>query len=53
VLFRASDIIKPFPANKLEQLHGGVGVMADDLMAAIYANLALRAIIAFSHWVIG
>jgi phosphatidylglycerophosphatase A len=51
LLFRASDIIKPYPANKLEQLHGGVGVMADDLMAAIYANLALRVVIVFSHWV--
>jgi phosphatidylglycerophosphatase A len=49
LLFRLSDIIKPFPANKLEQLHGGVGVMADDLMAAIYANLALRMI----NWAIG
>jgi phosphatidylglycerophosphatase A len=53
VLFRASDIIKPYPANKLEQLHGGIGVMADDLMAAVYANLALRAILAATHWVIG
>jgi phosphatidylglycerophosphatase A len=51
ILFRASDIIKPYPANKLEQLHGGVGVMADDLMAAIYANLALRAVLAASNWV--
>ncbi len=42
LLFRASDIIKPFPANRLERLPGGVGVMADDAMAAIYANLALR-----------
>jgi len=53
LLFRLSDIVKPFPANKLEQLHGGIGVMADDLMAAIYANLALRLIIAFSHRVVG
>jgi phosphatidylglycerophosphatase A len=53
LLFRASDIIKPYPANKLEQLHGGVGVMADDLMAAIYANLALRIIVAVSNLVIG
>ena len=51
LLFRASDIIKPYPANKLEQLHGGVGVMADDLMAGIYANLALRVVIVFSNWV--
>ena len=42
LLFRVADIIKPFPANKLEALHGGVGIMADDAMAAVYANLALR-----------
>jgi len=43
--FRVMDIIKPFPANRLERLHGGLGVMADDAMAAVYANLAVRAII--------
>ena len=53
LLFRLSDIVKPFPANKLEQLHGGIGVMADDLMAAIYANLALRAVLAASNWITG
>jgi phosphatidylglycerophosphatase A len=42
LLFRVSDIVKPFPANRLEQMPGGVGVMADDAMAAVYANLALR-----------
>jgi phosphatidylglycerophosphatase A len=42
LLFRAADIVKPFPANRLEKLHGGIGVMADDAMAAVYANLALR-----------
>jgi phosphatidylglycerophosphatase A len=52
LIFRAADVIKPYPANRLERLHGGVGVMADDAMAAIYANLALRAILAFSHLVI-
>jgi phosphatidylglycerophosphatase A len=41
-LFRVFDVIKPYPANRLERLHGGVGVMADDAMAAVYANLALR-----------
>jgi phosphatidylglycerophosphatase A len=45
VLFRIFDVIKPYPANRLEKLHGGVGVMADDGMAAIYANLVLRAIL--------
>jgi phosphatidylglycerophosphatase A len=42
-LFRVFDVIKPYPANRLEKLHGGIGVMADDAMAAVYANLVLRA----------
>jgi phosphatidylglycerophosphatase A len=46
VLFRIFDVIKPFPARRLEALHGGLGVMADDAMAAIYANLSLRLVMA-------
>jgi phosphatidylglycerophosphatase A len=42
LLFRLSDIVKPYPANRLERLPGGLGIMADDLMAGVYANLALR-----------
>src|SRR4029434_10117312 len=42
VLFRAFDVAKPFPARQLERLHGGFGVMCDDVMAGIYANVALR-----------
>jgi phosphatidylglycerophosphatase A len=42
VLFRIFDVIKPYPADRLEQLHGGLGVMADDMMAGVYANLSLR-----------
>jgi phosphatidylglycerophosphatase A len=45
-LFRIFDIIKPYPANKLEQLHGGLGIMADDGMAAIYGNVVLRIVLA-------
>lgn len=41
-LFRVFDIVKPFPARSLERLHGGLGVMADDAMAAVYANVSLR-----------
>jgi phosphatidylglycerophosphatase A len=52
VLFRAADIVKPFPVNRLERLPGGLGIMADDLMAGVYANLALRlAIWSFGHLV--
>ena len=42
VLFRVFDVIKPYPANRLEKFHGGFGIMADDAMAGIYANLTLR-----------
>ena len=42
LLFRVLDIVKPYPAGQLERLHGGLGVMADDAMAGIYANLILR-----------
>lgn len=49
-LFRICDVIKPYPANRLEQLHGGVGVMADDAMAAVYANLTLRVCIWLSGY---
>jgi phosphatidylglycerophosphatase A len=42
LLFRIFDVIKPFPAGRFEQLHGGLGVMADDAMAAVYANMSLR-----------
>lgn len=44
-LFRVFDVIKPYPANRLEKLHGGFGIMADDAMAGIYANLTLRFLI--------
>ena len=45
VLFRIFDVIKPYPANRLERLHGGIGVMADDALAAVYANLVLRGVV--------
>jgi phosphatidylglycerophosphatase A len=42
LLFRVFDVIKPYPAGRFERLHGGLGVMADDAMAAVYANITLR-----------
>ena len=41
-LFRVLDIFKPWPARRLENLHGGLGIMADDLMVAIYGNILMR-----------
>jgi phosphatidylglycerophosphatase A len=49
VLFRIADVIKPYPANRLERLPGGVGIMADDGMAAVYANIALRVVLALAR----
>jgi phosphatidylglycerophosphatase A len=40
--FRCFDIWKPFPIRKLEPLGKGVGIMADDLLAGVYANLVLQ-----------
>jgi phosphatidylglycerophosphatase A len=39
ILFRIFDIWKPPPARQAERLAGGFGVMADDLVAGLYANL--------------
>ncbi|MBI1193086.1 MAG: phosphatidylglycerophosphatase A [Bacteroidetes bacterium] len=41
-LFRFFDIVKPWLARKAEGLGGGVGVMLDDVVAGLYANLLLQ-----------
>jgi phosphatidylglycerophosphatase A len=41
VLFRIFDIWKPWPIRRLEQLPGGIGIVADDLAAGIYGALIL------------
>ena len=50
LLFRVFDVVKPYPAGEFERLPGGVGIMADDGMAAVYSNLALRVMLAVGHW---
>jgi phosphatidylglycerophosphatase A len=52
LLFRVADVIKPWPANKLEALPGGIGVMADDAMAAVYSNAALHLLIWLSGYLV-
>jgi phosphatidylglycerophosphatase A len=42
VLFRAFDIVKPFPAGRLEHAPRGWGIMLDDAMAGVYGQLAMR-----------
>lgn len=40
-LFRLFDIWKPWPVRKLETLHGGTGIIADDIAAGIYGAIVL------------
>jgi phosphatidylglycerophosphatase A len=42
LVFRVFDIWKPYPIRKLEQLRNGVGIMADDLLAGVYANIVMQ-----------
>lgn len=46
LLFRALDVVKPWPSRRFEQLHGGLGVMSDDAMAAVYGNVIMRILLA-------
>jgi phosphatidylglycerophosphatase A len=41
IWFRIFDIAKPWPVRRLERLPGGLGIMIDDVAAALYAGLAL------------
>ena len=43
-LFRILDIVKPFPVRNVEKLPAGIGIMADDVLAGLMANLILRGI---------
>jgi len=50
-LFRAADILKPWPANWADrELSGGLGVMLDDVFAGIYAAIGLQAFIWLFRW---
>ena len=41
VCFRVFDVLKPWPANRLESLPGGWGIMADDVVAGIYGAVLM------------
>jgi phosphatidylglycerophosphatase A len=47
ILFRFFDIVKPLYIRRMEAFEGGWGVMADDVLAGIYANLILQVIVYF------
>ena len=45
LVFRVLDVVKPWPSAQFERLPGGLGVMADDGMAALYGNLIMHGLI--------
>jgi len=47
VLFRAFDIWKPYPIRRLEALESGLGIMADDILAGVYALIINSILISF------
>ncbi len=51
VLFRFFDIVKPYPARKLEDIKGGLGVMGDDLIAGVYAGVGVMLAVCISWFV--
>jgi phosphatidylglycerophosphatase A len=53
LVFRVLDVVKPWPSAQFERLPGGLGVMADDGMAAIYGNLVMHGLIwAIPGWLV-
>jgi phosphatidylglycerophosphatase A len=51
ILFRFFDIVKPYPARKLESLRGGLGIMADDIVAGVYAGLVVTVAVVISWFI--
>ena len=52
-LFRLFDIVKIYPSAKLEQIEGGIGIMADDALAGLYTNITLRIVLwFFPQWLV-
>jgi phosphatidylglycerophosphatase A len=45
LIFRILDTLKPFPAGRIQNNYGAIGVMGDDLVAGIYTNIVLQAIL--------
>lgn len=45
LLWRLLDIIKPFPARQSEKLPGGVGIVVDDIISAIYTSILMNLIV--------
>jgi phosphatidylglycerophosphatase A len=51
ILFRFFDIVKPYPARKLESLDSGLGIMADDIVAGAYAAIVVALAVVISWFI--
>ncbi|MFZ1730837.1 MAG: phosphatidylglycerophosphatase A [Bacteroidota bacterium] len=47
LLFRLFDIVKPQPAKYFDNMRGGAGIMMDDVIAGIYANIVMQIVLMF------
>lgn len=53
VVFRALDVIKPFPAGWIDrELPGGAGVVLDDVVSGLYSNVVCRALMVLAAWLL-
>lgn len=51
ILFRFFDIVKPYPARRLESLESGLGIMADDIVAGVYAAIVVAVAVVISWFI--
>lgn len=45
ILFRLFDTLKPYPIDRIQDLKGSLGIMCDDLVAGLYANIVLQIVL--------
>ncbi|HXG01484.1 MAG TPA: phosphatidylglycerophosphatase A, partial [Bacteroidota bacterium] len=50
ICFRIFDIVKPYPARQVERYGSGWGIMLDDVVAGIYANIATRVLVTLLYF---
>jgi len=50
ILFRLFDFLKPYPAKRLEKLPSSWGIMADDIVAALYSYIIISMLLCFSRF---
>jgi phosphatidylglycerophosphatase A len=46
-IFRILDTTKAYPANVIQDMHGAVGIMGDDLVAGVYGNIVMQVLVRF------